>query len=185
MDIRTECGVFRSVLMDFESSRQVETRLFVYGDAQTHKQIGDPFQGQTDADGVYSVSENSDGTFVVSSDRTPETIIWDRRSGAIVWRSKAQDAGAINTITSIDAKSIIQSCGQITPHFWPSSFPDYTAELHCKKYALCSSITGERTLLGNFASTAVHAEYEEFRKVIVVGLCTGAVAFCRLVAESQ
>ncbi len=53
--------------------------------AQTHQQIGDPFQGHTDE--VFGVRE-SDGTFVVSSDRIPETIIWDRRSGAIVGDQK-------------------------------------------------------------------------------------------------
>ncbi len=41
-------------------------------------------------------------------------------------------------------------------------------------------------MLGNFPSDAVDAEYEESRKVIVAGLTTiGAVAFCRLIAESQ
>ncbi len=46
-------------------------------------------------------------------------------------------------------------------------------------------MTGERTLLGNFPSDAVDAEYEESRKVMVAGLTTGAVAFCKLAAESQ
>ncbi len=149
---------------------------------QTHQQIGDPFRGHTHE--VWRVSECSDGMFVISVDSIQETIIWDRRSGEIVWRSKQGDANAINTITSTDAKSIIQSCGRKTPHFWPSCFPEYTAELHCERYALYSNVTGEKTLLGNFPSDAIDAEYAELGKVIIAGLSTGAVAFCRLVADS-
>ncbi len=150
--------------------------------AQTHQQIGDPFQGH--ARQVALACESSDGKFVVSGDNiTPETIIWGRRSRAIVWRSTEDDADANNTISNIDAESIIRRCGQRTPHLWPSSFPEYTADLHCTRYALYSNITGEKTSLGNFPSDAQHWEYEEVRKVIVAGLSTGAVAFCRLVAE--
>ncbi len=145
--------------------------------------IGEPLQGHTHE--VMCVSESSDGMFGISVDRIPETIVWDRRSRAIVWRSKDGDADAINAITSTDAESIIQSCGRRTPHLWPSSFPEYTADLHCKGYALYSNITGEKTLLGNFPSNAWDSECEESRKVIAAGLANGAVAFCRLVAESQ
>ncbi len=147
---------------------------------QNRQEIGDPFQGHTRE--VYWACESSNGMFLVSIDTTPETIIWDRRSRAIVWRSIEGGANANNAISNIDAESIIRSCGRIAPHLWPSSLPEYTADLYCKRrYALYSNVTGEKTLLGNFPSDAQDWQYEELRKVIVAGLGTGAVAFCRLV----
>ncbi len=160
-------------------SRDKTVRLW---SAQTHQQIGEPFLGHTGE--VMSVSESSDGMFVVSIDKTPETIIWDRRNRAIAWRSEEDGADGNHTITNIDAASIIQSCGRRTPHLWPSSLPEYTADLHCRGYALYSNVTGEKILLGNFPSNAWDWEYEEVGRMIIAGLSTGAVARCRLVVES-
>ncbi len=113
---------------------------------QTHQDIGDPFQGHTRQ--VYWACESSNGLFLVSADTSPETIIWDRRSRAIVWRSTEDDAEGNNTISNVDAESIIRSCGRKAPYLWPSSLPEYTADLYIKRrYALYSNITGEKTLV--------------------------------------
>ncbi len=168
--------------MGFELSREVGDKTVRLWSAQTHQQIGEPFLGHTGE--VMSVSESSDGMFVVPIDKTPETIIWDRRNERSFGdQKKTALMEIIQSQTSTHA-SIIQSCGRRTPHLWPSSLPEYTADLHCKGYALYSNVTGEKILLGNFPSNAWDWEYEELGRIIVAGLSSGAVARCRLVAES-
>ncbi len=108
-------------------SRDKTVRLW---SVQTHQEIGDPFQGHTRQ--VYWACESPKGMFLVSADTSPETIIWDRRCRAILWRSAKDDADANNTISNIDTERIIRSCGRLTPHLWPSCLPEYTADLYCK-----------------------------------------------------
>ncbi len=183
MDIRTGCGVVRSVLMDFESSLQVAIRLFVCGAPKLTNKLVIYFRDTPIRFG-WCPRVQMECSWCIQT-KFQKQLFGIAAAERLFGDQKQEHASAINTITNIDAENIIRSCCQKTPHFWPSSFPDYDGELHCKRYALYSSITGERILLGNFPSDATDAEYEESRKVIVAGLTTGAVAFCRLIAESQ
>ncbi len=95
--------------------------------AQTHQEIGDPFQGHTRQ--VYWAYQSPNGMFLVSADTSPEIIIRDRRIRAILWRSTEDDADANNTISNIDAEKNHSKSGRLAPHLWPNCFPEYTAEL--------------------------------------------------------
>ncbi len=152
---------------------------------ETRKQIGSPLIGHSAL--VDYVAESSDGRFVVSKDWTSEeekeTIIWNRGTRQIVWRSKEDDKSANDTIGDAEAEVIIRSCGQKAPLLWPTTFPEYTADLYCKKYSLYSTITGEKILLGNMPSQAHDWRYDDLRKVIVAGLANGVVAVCRLAKD--
>ncbi len=86
-----------------------------------------------------------------------------------------------STMTNDEAESVIRSCGHETRHLWPSCFPEYSAEIYCKKYAVYSNIVGERMSVGNLPSYVNDWKYDAIAKVFVAGLHSGGVAICRLV----
>ncbi len=116
------------------------------------------------------------------TDEEGETIIWNRESRIIVWRSNG--GGASHVIGTAEAESIIRSSGEETPLLWPTTFPEYTADLYCERYTVYSDVTGARTLLGNLPSATPDWRYDDIRKVIIAGLASGDVAVCRLRVES-
>ncbi len=83
---------------------------------QAHQIIRDGFRGCTGK--MKCVTESSVGILMVSQGKTPDTIIWDRRNRAFMWSSLAGDGN--NSIKTIDAESIIQSCGPRSSHLLSS-----------------------------------------------------------------
>ncbi len=149
-------------------------------DAETHKQIGGALLGNKEP--VRCVSESFDGCYVVSRDFMRRTIIWNRRTRAIVWKSEKNQGMAACHMTDRKAEKIIRSCGQNTPHLWPSSFPTYSAELYCEEGSVYSNTGGNKILIGNIFSSA-EWKYNSASKVLAAGLCNGTVAICKLITE--
>ncbi len=146
---------------------------------ETRELICDPLIGHT-CD-IHTVVESSDGRFLLSCDWSDETIIRDRCTGVTIWQSEHRAGQTYNTISAIEAERIIRSCGQETPHIWPSSFPEFSAEMYCKEHSLFSNVQGEQISLGNLPSTAVDWKFSNVENIFAAGLRNGTVAICRLV----
>ncbi len=152
---------------------------------ETQKQLGSPLSEHNNR--LDLVAESSGGRFLVSKDRKSdeegETVIWNRNSTLIVWRSNEDNGHARHMIDTAQAESIIRSCGEETPLLWPNTLPEYIADLYRKRFTPYSNVTGEKILLGNLPSAA-HDRCNDSRKVIVAALASGAVAVCRLAVHS-
>ncbi len=145
---------------------------------ETQDQSGDALIGHSSR--VRHVSESSDGRFVVSCSIN-ETIIWDPDTCVAVWKSKDREGSVKNTITDNMAETIIRSCGQNVPPFWPCSFPKYTGDVYCEYGSVHSKVLGEQILLGNLPSGCRRWEFNDVAKVFVPGFDRGGIGMCRLV----
>ncbi len=118
---------------------------------------------------IESVSESSDGRFVVCRVFDADTIIWGRESRAIAWKS-GRDGNAHITIAK-KAESIIRSCGQHTPHTWPRSSPDYSDKIYryCTKLSVYCNVAGEQILLGNMPSNVHDWKFNDVEKCSLQG----------------
>ncbi len=147
---------------------------------RTGNQIGNPLIGHTNW--ICSVAESFDGRFVVSRDGAEKkTIIWDRSSHAIVWKSEKRD----NRITNNEAQRIICGCNEETRYLWPISIPEFSAEINCSGYEVFAKVLEEKVILGNFPCL-VHAwAFNGTEKMFAAGLINGYVAICGFVIQEE
>ncbi len=113
-------------------------------------------------------------------ERGSQTDVTDKEkrseTDAVKW-----EHGFEGEITNDEAETIIRSCGALTAHLWPRSFPSISAELYCSGGSAYSNLDGEATLIAD--GLGFSWDYHMESKVLAVGLESGAVGICKFIAQ--
>ena len=149
-------------------------------DVSSCEQIGDALE--PDLGAIDGVSESCDGRHIVARG-CGGSVVWNRERRAVVWRSNRNEVNSMNEMSVDEAKVIVRSCGQQTPHVWPQAFPAYNNDVYIKDLDVYSNAVGDETVLGTLLSYCCSWSYDPNRKLLVAGLQIGAVAICKLIVE--